>query len=84
MKYFLFISYICNLKHNSIYNSLNDLYESLLQLIEEEKLELSTENIPSLKALQNHLERQEDYLGHLSNGTWYHVQLNPVFGSFIL
>lgn len=79
MKYFLFINYVCGLKHNSIYNSFNDLYESVLQLIEEENLELSQENMPSFKNLENHLENEDDYLSNLSNGTWYHVQRNPVF-----
>lgn len=81
MKYFLFINYNSGLKHNSIYNNFYDLYESVLQLIEEENLEIIQENILSLHNLQNHLKDEDDYLGILSNGTWFHIQECPVFAT---
>lgn len=80
MKYLLFINFNNGLMHNSIYNTLNDVYESITQLVQEEKLETNTEGIPSEYNMKRHLQKNDDYFGNLSNGTWYHIQPYPVFG----
>lgn len=40
MKYLLFISFDNGLLHNAIYNSLDNVFESVTQLIEEENLDV--------------------------------------------
>jgi len=49
MKYLLFISYSSGLKHNCIYNSLDEASESTEQLIEEEGLNNVMDLAPSNK-----------------------------------
>ena len=80
MKYLLFISFNNGLLHNCIYDSLNDICESIRQLIEDEGLNANKEKIPTIRGLRKHLRIQDDYIGQLTNGTWYHIQLHPVFG----
>jgi phosphoserine aminotransferase len=80
MKYLLFISFNDGLMHNCIYNTLSDLHESLVQLVQEEELDAKTEEIPTLHSLKKHLSEHDDYVGWLTNNTWYHVQSHPVFG----
>jgi flagellin-specific chaperone FliS len=48
MKYLLFISYNNGLKHNAVYENIPILYESILQLLEEENLKNENEKIPSV------------------------------------
>ena len=80
MKYLLFVCFDSGLMHNCIYNTLNDVYESVRQLIEEENLEMENETMPTLHHLKTHLEKHDDYASTFTNGTWYHVQSYPVFG----
>ncbi|MBI4646864.1 MAG: hypothetical protein HY738_09800 [Bacteroidia bacterium] len=79
MKYLLFISYSSGLKHNCIYNSLDEAAESIEQLMEEEGLNNVTENTLSIAQLAKHLSDNDDFFHQLSTGTWYHLQLHPVF-----
>lgn len=81
MKYLLFISFNTGLLHNNIYNSLNDLCESLMQLAEDEGLDVKAEEIPTFHNLRNYLREEDDYVGRFTNNTWYHIQSNPVFGA---
>jgi len=80
MKYLLFISFNNGLLHNCIYNSLGDIYESIRELIVDEDLGPKKEKIPAVRSLKKHLSINDDYIGRLSNGTWYHIQWHPVFG----
>lgn len=79
MKHLLFISYSSGLKHNCIYNSLEEVAESIEQLVNEEGLNNTTERTPSASKLAKHLSENDDFYYQLSNGTWYHLQLHPVF-----
>lgn len=80
MKYLLFINFSSGLKHNNQYNTLNEICESVQQLIEDENLDIKKEDLPSFDKLKIHLEDNDDYFGQISNGTWYHIQPYPVFG----
>ena len=80
MNYLLFISFPSGLMHNCIYDTLNDVYESVRQLIQEENLNMENEKMPTSHHLKMHLEKHDDYVNMLANGTWYHVQSHPVFG----
>jgi len=80
MKYLLFINFNSGLMHNKVYNTLNNLYESVVQFVEDEELDVETEKLPSIGDLRRHLQKKDDYLRELSNGSWYHIQLDPVFG----
>lgn len=80
MKYLLFISFSNGLMHNCIYNNLTGLCESLEQLVQEEELNLKMEEIPTPRGLKRHLSEHDDYIGKLTNNTWYHIQSHPVFG----
>lgn len=79
MKYFLFINFNSGLMHNNLYKTVRDLHESIIQLVQEEKLKTDQENIPSASIIKKYLEKSDDYFGQLSNGTWYHIQPFPVF-----
>ena len=79
MKCLLFLSFNNGLLHNSIYNSLSDLCESIGQLIEDEELDVGKEKVPTFRHLKKYLSELDDYVGRFSNGTWYHIQLHPVF-----
>lgn len=79
MKYLLFISYSSGLKHNCIYNSLDVVAESIEQLVMEEGLSNTTERTPTAAQLAKHLTDNDDFFLQLSNGTWYHLQMHPVF-----
>lgn len=80
MKYLFFISFDNGLLHNAIYNSLDNVFESVTQLIEEENLDAKKETVPTPDDLKKHLDEHDDYSGQISNGTWYHIQPYPVFG----
>lgn len=80
MKYLLFVSFASGLKHNSQYKTLKEVYESFQQLIGEESLDIKKEGFLSLVNLKKHLEVEDDYVGQVSNGTWYHIQPYPIFG----
>ena len=80
MKYLLFISFNSGLMHNKIYDTLNDLRESVAQFVEDEGLDVETEKLPSSGDLRRYLQKNDDYFQELSNGGWYHVQTDPVFG----
>lgn len=73
MKYLLFISFNNGLKHNAVYENPVILHESINQLIEEEKLILKKEKIPSFSELEDHFRKEEDFYHELSNGTWFHI-----------
>jgi len=80
MKYLLFINFSSGLMHNKIYDALNDLHESVEQFIESESLGIRTERLPSIGNLRRYLQKDDDYFQELSNGSWYHIQSDPVFG----
>ena len=80
MKYLLFVSFNNGLMHNNIYNTLEDVHESVIQLIQDEKLEDKKEKTPNVSNIKRYLDKNDDYFCQLSNGTWYHIQPHPVFG----
>jgi len=79
MKYLLFIKFNSGLMHNNIYDNLNDVCESFIQLIQEEKLVVQREEILKTIELKRHLEKCDDYFKQFSNGTWIHIQPHPIF-----
>ena len=79
MKYLLFTNFSTGLKHNSEYNSLKAVYESIQQLVEDENLDIKAEMPQYIEEIEKHLDENDDYVGQLSNGTWYHIQPHPVF-----
>lgn len=82
MKCLLFVSFNNGLLHNSIYNSLSGLCASIKQLIEDEELDMEQEKVPTHCHLEKYLNEHDDYVGKFTNGTWYHIQLHPVFGVY--
>jgi hypothetical protein len=79
MSYLLFISYKCGLKHNCVYNTLEDVFKSIEQMVTEEGLIHSIEQTLTVEQLCTFLTTEDDYVHQLSNGTWYHIQMHPVF-----
>ncbi len=79
MKYLLFINFNSGLMHNSEYNTLDEVCESVEQLIQDEELGIQKENTPSVDSVKKYLENNDDYFKQLSNGTWYHIQPYPIF-----
>ncbi len=69
--YLLFISYNSGLMHNNMYQTLNDAYQSIKQLILEENLD---DIIISKDKLTELLNQDDDYKYCLSNDTWFHIQ----------
>lgn len=80
MKYLLFINFNSGFKHNKVYDTLNSLHESVEQFVADEKLNAKTEKLPNIIDLKKHLQKNDDYIQELSNGSWYHIQSDPVFG----
>jgi hypothetical protein len=76
--YLLFISYNSGLMHNAFYETFEEVYESIEQLIEEENL---SDKLPPMNDLQHKLVDNDDFCLILSNGTWFHLQMQPVFAS---
>lgn len=79
MKYLLFINFNSGLRHNNVYDTLNDVNESIIQLAQEEGLKVKKEKIPNSVSVKKYLEKNDDYFGQFSNGTWYHIQPHPIF-----
>jgi len=65
--------------YNNVYNTLNDICESIAQLAQEEDLNVEREKIPNVGSVKKYLEEHDDYFGQFSNGTWYHLQPHPIF-----
>ena len=65
--------------HNAIYKKLEDILESIRELIQDEGLDLKSENILNIAELKEYLNKYDDYFGQLSNDTWYHIQPKNVF-----
>lgn len=79
MKYLLFINFNTGLKHNAIHKKLEHVLESVQQLVENEDLDIEKEKLPSISELKEGLNKDDDFCGHLSNGTWFHIQPQNVF-----
>jgi hypothetical protein len=80
MKYLLFISSHNRLLHNAVYDTIEAVAESIAQLAKEEDTTFSDGRPLSTQELKDHLMSEDDFVGHLANGTRYHVQSHPVFG----
>lgn len=74
--YLLFISYNSGLMHNAFYETFREVYESIEQLVEEESL---SDSLLPMNVLQQKLVNDDDFRLVLSNGTWFHLQMQPVF-----
>lgn len=81
MSYLLFVNFNNDLMHNAIYKKLEDILESIRQLIQDEGLDVKSEKILNIAELKEYLNKYDDYFGQLSNGTWYHIQPKNVFAT---
>jgi len=79
MNYFLFVNFNSGLMHNAVYEKLEHVLESVERLVEDEKLDVKIEEIPNITELKKCLNKNDDYLGYLSNGAWYHIQPKNIF-----
>lgn len=79
MKYLLFVNFANGLKHNCEYENLDEITESLTELIQDEGLDIQEEDIPEANNIKKYLEDNDDYCRQFSNGIWYHIQIYPVF-----
>jgi len=79
MKYLLFVKFDTGLMHNAIHEKLEHTLESVRQLVEDDELDIKNENLPSISELKECLNKNDDYCGQLSNGTWFHIQPQNVF-----
>ena len=79
MNYFLFVNFNNGLMHNAVHEKLEHVLESIEQLIENEDLDIKSEKILNIKELKEYLNKNDDYLGQLSNGAWYHIQPKNIF-----
>ncbi len=69
----LFINYSNGLKHNAVYDNLQDIYTSLEQLRAEEEI---NDNIPTVEFFKIHLEDNDDYF------QLFQVKLGFIFNIF--
>ncbi len=74
--YLLFISYNSGLMHNATYETLEEVYESIEQLVAEGNV---SDRLLSIEDLQNQLTENDDFRLMFSNQTWFHLQMQPVF-----
>ncbi|MCX6791141.1 MAG: hypothetical protein NTV62_03045 [Candidatus Gribaldobacteria bacterium] len=79
MKYLLFVKFNTGLMHNAVHEKLEHALESVEQLIENEDLDIKNENLLSISELKDSLNKNNDFCGYLSNGTWFHIQPQNVF-----
>ncbi len=79
MRYFLFVKFASGLMHNAFYRNLKDVIESTKQLILDEEADANVKDLPNVCSLKKHLNKHDDYLGQLPNGTWFHIQPQNVF-----
>ena len=79
MRYLLFVKFDTGLMHNAIHEKLEHALESVEQLIENEDLDIKNENLPNIGELKERLNKDDDFCGHLSNGTWFHIQPQNIF-----
>lgn len=79
MKYLLFVNFNTGLRHNTIHEKLEYVLESVGQLVENEDLDVKKEKLPSISELKEYLNKDDDFCGQLSNGTWFHIQPQNIF-----
>ncbi|PIP32086.1 hypothetical protein COX24_00120 [bacterium (Candidatus Gribaldobacteria) CG23_combo_of_CG06-09_8_20_14_all_37_87_8] len=79
MQYLLFVKFDSGLMHNAMHKKLEHVLESVEQLVAEEDLKIENENLPNISELKEHLSKNDDFCGYLSNGTWFHIQPQNVF-----
>ena len=79
MKYLLFVKFNNGLMHNTFHNKLDEVLESVKQLVVDEKLGNEIKELPNIHNLRKHLNWSDDYFGQLSNDTWFHIQPQKVF-----
>lgn len=79
MNYLFFVSFNTGLLHNACHTTLEAIRESVVQLINDENTKLENGTLPSVNELKKYLNDNDDYTGHLSNGTWFHIQPQNVF-----
>ena len=78
MNYLLFVNFNTGLLHNACHATLEAVRESVEQLINDENAKPENK-LPSINELKKCLNDNDDYTGHLSNGTWFHIQPQNVF-----
>lgn len=78
MNYLLFVNFNTGLLHNAYHKTLKAVRESVEQLINDENTKPENK-LPSINELKKCLNDNDDYTGHLSNGTWFHIQPQNVF-----
>ncbi|MDI6766274.1 MAG: hypothetical protein QME52_05570 [Bacteroidota bacterium] len=74
MRYLLFIHYNSGLKHNAVYENISILFEGIKQLVEEVKLRVAEEKLPTISNIKKHFKKEDDYFMILSDGTSFHIQ----------
>jgi hypothetical protein len=79
MKYLLFVNFENNLKHNAIYETIQEVIASARNIIRDEELSVELENFPETIDLVSYLDSNDDFLFTLSNGTWFPIQPFPIF-----
>ena len=61
MNYFLFINFNSGLMHNAVYETLEDVLESVRNLVQDEDLDIKNEKIPNITELKKCLNKNDDY-----------------------
>lgn len=79
MKYLFFVNFNTGLMHNAVHGKLDYALESVERLVEYEGLDIKNENLPNISQLKDGLNKNDDFCGYLSNGTWFHIQPQNVF-----
>jgi len=79
MNYLLFVNFNNGLMHNAVYEKLEDVLESVEQLVRDEGLDVESEKLLNIARLKESLNENDDYFEQLSNGTWYHIQPKNIF-----
>jgi len=79
MNFLLFVSFSTGLLHNASHTTLDAVRESVQQLLKDEDSRYENGKLLSVCGLKKHLNTHDDYTGHLSNGTWFHIQPRDIF-----
>jgi len=79
MKFLLFVKFNTGLMHNAIHKKLEHVLGSVKQLMKNDDLDIENEDLPSISELKERLNKDDDFCGYLSNGTWFHIQPQNIF-----
>jgi len=79
MKFLLFVKFNTGLMYNAVHKKLEHVLESVRQFIEDDDLDIENGNLPNACELKERLNKDDNFCGYLSSGTWFHIQPQNIF-----